>query len=179
MANRNVGALGSSLKIGNETAGNYSEFTTNGQIKRVGIAINSRASMATSLPGEYPTTLTTADTYYKISGTFIGLLLSRFTVSTAGVLKYIGTGEVVNLTGVSDFHCSKACELKYVIYLNGVLIDGTCTCHTITAASKNSNISITGLIDLNTNDELEIYAISDTSNTILTIKTLRVTAWGA
>ena len=178
MADRDVEALAVPLQIGDKVAGDYTEFKTDGHMRRVGAAVNSRASMFTSLPGTYTTVLATAGTYYKISGTFLGYLLSRFTVNAAGTLAYTGDGEVVSIMGTSDMHCDKACELEYVIYLNGVRLPGTTSHHTVTAASKNSNLAITGLIDLNTSDTLEIYAMSDTTNTTLTIRTLRITALG-
>ena len=179
MANRDVEALAAALQIGDKTGGNYTEFETDGHQKRIGTATNSRASMFTTLPGSYPTTLTTADTYYKIAATFFGRLLSRFTVSAAGVLTYTGDGEVFSLTGVSDLHCSRACELTYGLYLNGVLISGTETPVTVTAANKDDNIAITGLIELATGDTLEVYAKSDTASTVLTVQSLRITMWGA
>ncbi len=179
MANRDVEALVVPLQLGNKVGGDYTEIRTDGQVRRVGAAANSRAAMYTSLPGAYDTTLAVAEQYYKILGTFFGSGLSRFTVSAAGVLTYTGEGETFLLGGSSDMRCNKACELTFAVYKNGALAPGTQSHRTVTSASKNGGLSITGLIDLATNDTLEIYAKSDTANNILTVSTLRVTAWGA
>lgn len=128
------------------------------------------------LSSEDSTTLTTAGTYYLISGTFVDGDIKDFTLTTAGKLTYIGADSVTFLlNGVSDLSVDKACVLTYGLHLNGTLITAAQTPHTFVAASKKENIAITSLITLNKSDYLEVFAKSDQAITVLTASSLITT----
>lgn len=124
--------------------------------------------------------LVVADQYYKIPGAFTVADFGRFECSTAGVLTFKGDGGIFLLNGVSDVQVDKACKTTYGLYINGSLVSGAETPHDFAATSKIANISITALLEnLANGDEMEVYAKSDTANTLLTPATLIVTFFGA
>lgn len=123
--------------------------------------------------------LVVASQYYKIPGVFTASDCGRFECTTAGVLTYKGRSGIFQLSGVSDVQVDKACTITYGLYLNAALVPEATTPHTFLATSKISNISIVSLIELVYGDDLEVYAKSDTSNTLLSLSTLRVTLFGA
>jgi len=130
------------------------------------------------LQSEADTDLTTAGQYYKISGTFADGHASGFTV-TDNKLKYTGpSGVCFHFSGASDLQVSKACEIVYSLFRNGSAVLDAQTPHTFLNPSKTSNISITSIIMLNQNDELEIYAKSNAANTTMSVKNLNIVFWG-
>ena len=132
-----------------------------------------------ALSASQVTTLTTADLYYKIAGTWGDGLLENFEIDAGGKLTFngcSGTGFLFN--GVSDLKVDKVCTLTYGLYLNGSLVSGAETPHDFTAASKVESISITKIISLTPGDEIEIYAKSNAATTSLTSETLLITMWG-
>lgn len=124
--------------------------------------------------------LTDADTYYKITGTWSSQGLLRFTADGAGKLTYVGPGECLLMVGTSDLSVDKACVLHYALYLNGAVAAGVSeTPHTFLAQSKIANISIVGLVPIEAGDEIEIFAKSDQADTTLTPSTLKVVLFGS
>jgi len=147
------------------------------QVDSSGNIINSRVSMFTILPGTYDTEIINAGEWYKVSGAFEGYEPINFSISEDGIAIYTGIKEVLSVTGVSDIQTDKASTIEFGLFLNGELIPGATTPHTFSAPSKTENISITGLIELVLNDEVDVYCKSSVPIT-LTVNTLRVTFWG-
>ena len=71
------------------------------------------------LDSETATILTTADQYYKISGTFTDGLDKGFTISESGTITYNCAGGMFLLNGTSDLKANKTCEITYALFLNG------------------------------------------------------------
>lgn len=178
MANRNVEALEAALNIGDVVGVNYLSIQTDGHIHRVGDACNSKAFMGFSGVGA-DTTLATPEAYYKVTGTYVSSGLVRFSATSAGVLTYEGLGDCCLFNGTADMQVDKVCDITVALYLNGALVTAAQSPHSFTAASKTSNLAITSLTSLATNDYLEVYAKSSVAATELTVKTLAVTFWGA
>jgi hypothetical protein len=175
---RNVEALTASLSFGDVAGGDYTEVTVDGALVRHGAACNSKAEMSRTANG--PVSLTLADTYYKVAGTYVGSGLIRFTVSAAGVATYAGPGECFILVGTSDLSVNKACETHYALYVNGALAPGVSeTPHTFLAQNKITSVAIVGLVPLSTGDTLEVYAKSDTAGTDLDPATLKIVLFGS
>jgi len=125
------------------------------------------------------TTCTEKDTFYKIAGTFADGDAYGFEV-VDNKLKYIGqSGPCFLFNGASDVQVNKACTATYALYKNGSIVEHSTTPHTFLSPSKTSNISITAIMTLNQNDELDVYCKSDTAGTVLSVKTLNITLWGS
>lgn len=130
------------------------------------------------LAAETPTVLTTAGQYYKVSGTFSDGHAKGFEVVN-NKLKYTGpSGTCFHFTGVCDLQVDKACETVFSLYKNGQLVTGAQTPHTFVSPSKTGTISITAIVELAQNDELDVYAKSDTGITAMTVETLNIVLWG-
>jgi hypothetical protein len=124
------------------------------------------------------TLLVTPGTYYPINGTFIDGDALGFAI-VGNKLKYIGSsGVVFHLSGVSDIFVDKACQISYALYVNGFLVPSAQTPHDFPASSKIATISITAIVKLNQDDELEVYAKSDTANTTINVTNLNIVFWG-
>ena len=124
------------------------------------------------------TTLATAEEYTKISGTFIDGNHRGFEVENNSLV-YKGPSAVCfHFSGASDVKSNKACEMTYALYKNSELVESAQTPHTFPAAARISTISITDIVELNQDDVLEIYAKSDTENTVISVLNLVIVAWG-
>ena len=120
------------------------------------------------------TTLENSGVYQKISGTFIDGSAFSFAIIN-NKLKYLGPSRCFLFNGCSDLEVDKSCEIIYGLYVNGVLVPEAQTPHDFPSPAKTTTISITALVDLNQNDELEVYAKSDNNNTVLSVKSLNIT----
>lgn len=123
--------------------------------------------------------LETAGQYYKIPGTFEIFDHANFVANAAGVLTHNDIKGAYTLNGAADVEVNKASTVTFVLYRNGGAVPGAETPHTFAASSKISNLSITAIIHLLKGDYVEVYAKTDTANTLLTPATLRVTLFGA
>jgi len=122
--------------------------------------------------------LANKDTYYKVSGTFSNGQARGFII-VDNKLKWKGADNSVFLFGgVSDVKSNKACEIHYGLFKNGVLVTGAETPHTFPALARISTISIIGICVLDYDDELDVYARSDTDGTILSVASLNIVLWG-
>jgi hypothetical protein len=130
------------------------------------------------LQAEAPTALTNTEQYYKVAGTFGDGHARGFKVAN-NKLKYTGPdGVCFQFTGVCDLQVDKACHTVFSLYKNGELVTGAQTPHTFVSPSKTGTIAIVAIIELNQDDELEVYAKSDTALTTMTIETLNIVCWG-
>lgn len=130
------------------------------------------------LQSETPTVLTNANEYYKVAGTFGDGHSLGFEV-TNNKLKYIGPSSVCfQFTGVCDLQVDKACSTVFSLYINGELVTAAQTPHTFVSPSKTGTIAIVAIIELTQDDELEVYAKSDTALTTMTVETLNIVCWG-
>lgn len=129
------------------------------------------------LTAQDTTTLSVIGTYYKINGTFSADYILGFSHNTNGTLTYTKTKDCIFLfNGVSDLEVNKACEITYALFINGISVAETL--HDFAATSKIENISITAFLELQKNNYLEIYAKSDTVDTIITVSSLLTTYLG-
>ena len=124
-------------------------------------------------------TLVTPGQYYKIPGVFSIQSHSNFEAEAEGKLTHLDSKGVYVLNGTSDVSVNKACQITYALFLNGALAPGAESPHTFAASSKIDTLSITGILHLVKDDYLEVFAKTDTANTLLTPSTLRVTIFGA
>lgn len=125
------------------------------------------------------TTITDADTYYQVAGTFTDGICKDFTLAEDGTLTYGGAnGRNFLFNGASDIEVDKACEITYSLEKNGDIDTTTSTIHTFLSPSKVSNISVARLIQLNSGDVLKVKVKSDTAEVSLTAQSLFLTFWG-
>lgn len=121
--------------------------------------------------------LEVAGQYYKIPGTYMEYDEGGFTVTPAGLMTYKGLYGTFLFNGISDTQVNKSCFVTYASYINGEVFSETA--HQFTASSKAEAIATTSLATLSQGDYYEVYAKSDTDNTLLTPTTLKVTLFGA
>ncbi len=121
--------------------------------------------------------LETPGQYYKIPGTYMEYDAGGFTVTAAGFMTYHGLYGIFLMNGISDTQVNKSCYVTYASYINGEAY--STTVHQFTASSKAEAIATTAIAALSQNDTYEVYAKSDTANTLLTPTTLKVTMFGA
>lgn len=122
------------------------------------------------------TTLTTADQYYQVAGTFVDTYNKNFTTSAAGAITYTGTsGLYFQFSGASNLIADKACKITFALYLNGALATGAESPVDIAAATKNNTNAITRILQLNNGDILTVWVKSDTNTTSMTANTLFIT----
>jgi len=131
------------------------------------------------LTAEKDTDTTVINTYVKILGIFADGCARNFEIIDDNKLKFIGPDNSEFLVnGTSDLSVNKACKTTYGLFINDALAPGTETPHSFPASARTQNISITGIVILNKNDEIDVHVKSDTLNTKITVSTLRVTFWG-
>ena len=123
------------------------------------------------------TTITDADTYYSIAGTFTDGACQGFNVASDGTITCLSSGCFL-LNGVSDLQVDKACTITYALEKNSVIDTTSTTPHTFSSASKIDSISITRNVYLEKGDVLKVKAKSDTANTTMTANTLYLTFLG-
>lgn len=121
----------------------------------------------------------TANTFYKISGTFTddGDNVGFTTDDTNDRITSDVGGKKYLFMGTSDVEVSKACKLKYTLYKNGV-DTGKTTPHDFKDldddVDSTQNISIVDIFDISPNDYFEVWVSSDQSNTTVTVNTLTI-----
>lgn len=130
-----------------------------------------RASMRVDTPSA--TTITDADTYYQIAGTFTDGETYGFTVATDGTITYNGIGDRLFLVlGNSDLDVDQACKITYALEKNDIIDTTSATPHDFVSPSKVGAIGINRIVKLNNGDVLKIKAKSDTAEISLTAETL-------
>lgn len=129
------------------------------------------------LSSENQTTLTEAEKYYQISGTFTDGDICGFTLSGDGTITYNGAGGVFLFNGSSDLKSNKVSEVTYALFVNGINT-GRKTPITFSSANSYRDIGITGLVTLERGDYLNVMAKSDTVGTTITVANLNLTFWG-
>lgn len=113
-------------------------------------------------------------TYTKIPNMVLGVG-NNFSVTT-GTLKYLNGGRLFLINGTSDLEANKAADVTYSLFINGSAVPSEQTEVTFTAAAKKTNISITAIAEINTNDELEVRAKGDgTASLTITVNKLDLT----
>lgn len=135
-----------------------------------------RGQLRLTAPADTDTT--TVDTYVKIVGTFDDGLANNFTIVANKLVWNGNDGTVFLVNGTSELHVDKACKTTYGLFKNGVLIPGAETPHDFPASLRTDSIAITGIVELDNGDEIDVHVKSDTTNTKVTVSTLRVTFWG-
>lgn len=124
------------------------------------------------------TTITEAETYYKISGTMSDGCAHNFVVSNNKLIWKGNDNNCFMFSGVSDVKADKACMITYSLFKNGEPVVGAQTPHDFPASAKTSTISIVAICVLDRDDELEIYVKSDTANVVISVHSLNIVLWG-
>jgi len=120
-----------------------------------------------------------ADTYEKIDGTYIDTsdVCKLFTVNTDGTLTYNGDGGSFMFFGSSEMDVDSASTTSLALFINQTLANQNgktfTTPHTFTQTAKVTSVGIVGVVELATDDEIEIYVKSSNTNTV-TIQTLSI-----
>lgn len=113
-------------------------------------------------------------TWSKIGGLDITRCKQGFTSSDSTL--FVGESGIYLFNGVSDIQINKGATIYYGLSKNEEVLQYQTTPHTFLNQAKISTISITGLIDLEEGDELEVWVKGDgTSGLILTISNLDTT----
>lgn len=113
-------------------------------------------------------------TWTKITGLTTNGCTEGFTSSDSTLT--VGETGIYLFNGVSDLAINKGGIIYYGLAKNDAVLEKQTTPHTFLNSAKVSNISITGLVSVEENDKLEIWARGDgTSGLILTITNLDTT----
>jgi hypothetical protein len=118
-----------------------------------------------------------ANEFYKIAGTFEDGETVGFTIAENKICWNGNNGIDFLFNGSSDVQVNKACTITYALFKNGILIPNVQTPHKFLSPSKTSNISITALVEINNNDEFDVYVKSDSAGTIVSVQTFNITLW--
>ena len=122
--------------------------------------------------GTYTIVVTPADTYSKWSNTTAGTTASGTLVTTdigndRLVVGSTGEGKY-SVTAHSALSCSNSAAISMELRVNGTAYNqGFSTCDQKGSGQK-LDLSFAGLVDLSSNDSLELWFSSDTNNTTLT-----------
>lgn len=130
------------------------------------------------LSAQAVTSIVTANEYIPVSGNFVDGNIKNFTLDSNGTLTYIGYGNDVLFSGVSDVAVNKNCKITYALFRNGVLIPEAQTPHNFQGVSITETLAITHILYVNHGDAFQVYCKSDQVNTDLTVDNLCVTFWG-
>lgn len=126
-----------------------------------------------SRTGGVATNLAVIGTRYKIDGIFAaGPVNSKWTIAADGRSTYDGEGDAFDLDGVSDAESSRVAKVTYVLFKNGVELPETQSPHNFSTAQSSETLAITGSLYVDNADFYDVYAFSDTANTVLTPNTL-------
>ena len=125
------------------------------------------------------TTLATSGQWYKINGTYSDGHLSCFELDVGGTLTYTGAEDVTLLfNGTSNLEADRVCTITYGLFLNGELYGNASSPVSILAANRSATNAITSYIGVESGNEFEVHAKSDTANTVLTPNALSITMDG-
>jgi len=124
------------------------------------------------------TTIASSGTFVKIAGTTTtGSYVEKFDVTTTDN-KAIYTG---SLTGFYKVHVISACtsgnnkELEVAIYKNGAILTPSRSKGTTSGTGKAENLACQDIVELETDDYIEIYITNNTGTTNITVEDLNVT----
>jgi len=124
------------------------------------------------------TTISTASTFVKIAGaTTTGSYVEKFDVTTTDN-KAVYTG---SLTGFYKVHVISACtagnnqELEIAIYKNGSILTPSRSKGTTTGSGKAESLSCQDIVEMATNDYIEIFITNNTATTNVTVEDLNIT----
>lgn len=111
------------------------------------------------------TTLTTANTYYKVAGTTTAVTAKRFTASN-NRLTYTGkdliTSKILVIIGAKS--PTNSGDFSIAIAKNGVVIANPCGSMAPSLNNQSFQLTLATEVDLNTNDYIEIFIRSNNSN---------------
>ena len=143
-----------------------------------GITNTSENSMYYMENNATATDIVTAGAYVKISGTTISGTASRFT-NTNNRATYIGSKtRTFEISAIATFTSgSDGDNIAIKIYKNGIALDGTRAVgvtRTVLGVNKADNVKTQDIVELATNDFLEIYVSNLTDNSDVTITDLNV-----
>jgi hypothetical protein len=123
-----------------------------------------------------PTTIASSGTYTKILGsTSAGSIVQRFDVSTSNKAIYTGSltdnfivHVVLTFTGTNND------DLSFKIAKNGVEIDSSQLSRTVVGTGNYASVALQDIVELSTNDYIEVFATNDTNTNNIIIKDLNV-----
>lgn len=157
------------------------DLTVAGNLTVTGSLYSQRSSALMYMQGNATgTTITPASTWTKIAGTTTVALpyLVDFTSPSTNRLTYTGTPTIkanvsVNLTFSHNGAVTE--ELMFAVYKNGSQVSESIMSTEITT-SVITNISLSTIVQLSTNDYIEIWCLSPTNTRIITVKRMTVIA---
>jgi hypothetical protein len=135
------------------------------QEKGIGIMYNQSNGTAT--------VITDIDTYFPVAGVFtIGDEAENFIVETGGKLTYKGvirkkfqvTLSITVTTGTSNQ------DLLFAVGVNDVVSDDYRTCINSGAGSKACNAVVTSIVEMSTDDYLQVFVANETSDANVTMQ---------
>ncbi|MBL4795935.1 MAG: hypothetical protein JKY50_00825 [Oleispira sp.] len=118
------------------------------------------------------TTITTVNTPVKVAGTWTDINASRFTNDTTGKMTYIGTRTIlaqVSYTGTIQKSGGGTDNFTMHVAKNGVP-DANLIAVFATDSTRDPNIAITGIIQLETGDFLEMFIENNSDSDNCTIR---------
>jgi hypothetical protein len=148
--------------IKTKLATSYGEIIADGS---AGVIVSGVTTIATNPTGSALTTLTTANTWYKLAGTTsLGNTNGDFDMPANNQVRYIGSITKTFLIS-TNFICSfssSATPYAFMIYKNGNQLVKTYTEQQIQTGGSNININF--MESLAQNDFLELYAASNSAS---------------
>lgn len=119
------------------------------------------------------TTLTNATTYYQLAvpSLTVNLAATNFTIGSNTLVTYTGSAGIFTITAIGSFTPTISQALSLAIIKNGVLTPIAKTSMTA-LLTGTSNLSVTSVLSLATNDTIELYLYGTNAGTVVTTSAL-------
>jgi hypothetical protein len=121
------------------------------------------------------TTITVEDTYYKVSGTTtVGQYIEKFT-HTNNRLTYVGA--FIGYFKVSAFMSVTSGNnnvIAFRVAKNGTTIAQSTSKSTTSGAGRSENIKLSDIVELNTNDYIEVFVTNTSGTNVVTVESLNL-----
>lgn len=141
-------------------------------VNAAGYVTGKKTGVSAYLPTTADTTITTAGTYYPIEGSFTNDVIENFTLVATPAIRYDGT---LTQCMEVDWHASLSADTANTtvhlgIKKNGTLVDASLMAQFLKNADQIYNISGTCVVEMATNDEIQLVVTSDGDGDVLTFE---------
>lgn len=122
------------------------------------------------------TTIAVAGTYYKVLGTTLaGSLVQRFNVATSNRAIYTGAlTSQFKVTVSLSFTGTNGNDIRFRIAKNGTTIASTQISRTVNGTGNYASLSLQDIVQLSTNDYIEVFATNSGATNSITVSDLNV-----
>lgn len=122
------------------------------------------------------TTIAVSGTYYKVAGTTsAGSVVERFNVATTNRAVYTGAlTDKFKVSAVLSFTGTNGNDCAFRLAKNGTTIASTQISRTVNGTGNFTSITLQDLIELETNDYIEVFATNNTATNSITVADLNL-----